>query len=210
MSLSRSIDNFFQQRKPSEKRLIYLTIIFGSLALSYQYLFPYSEKFLKQAKREKERIEEKINIDKSYIRSMTVNGDQFFYIKQYNRQLNELKKNFIAINDKKEYLDQKIKELSYLLYNKKRWAQFLNSLTQKAEKNGIEIDYIINNFMDVPKSFGHVLEVEIGCKGDFKNLIGYLNSIEQSDLVVDIYQMKMLGSDPIETTIKVSVWGLNY
>jgi len=210
MSLLQKIDQFFESRQPNEKRLIYITIFFGILALSYQYLFPYSEKFLKKAIKEKQDIEAKINLDKSYLAAMTVNGDQFYYVKQYQKEYENLKKTLAQINDKKEYLDHKIKELSYLLYNKKRWAQFLDSLTQKAYKNGVEINYILNNFLDVTKTFGHVLEVEISCNGDFKNLISYINDIEQSDLVVDVYELDMIGTNPLETILKVSVWGINY
>ena len=210
MSLFRKIDEFFYERKPSEKRLIYITIIFGILALSYQYLFPMSEKFLKQAKEEKAKIEQKLNMDKAFLRAKTVNGDQYYYVKLYKKEIAELKNRFLAIKDKKDYLDYKIKELSYLLYNKKRWAQFLDSLAQKAAKHNVEINYILNNFLDVTKSFGHVLEVEIACEGDYKNLIAYINDIEQSDLVVDIYDLEILGDDPLQTVLKVSVWGINY
>ncbi len=210
MSLLKSIDDFFASRKKSEKYLIYLSIFLGIFLLSYQYLFPYTEKLRKQAKREKDAIQAKIDIDKAYIQGITVNGDELFYIKTYSKQIDALQQNLLFLQDKKNYLDQKIKELSYLLYNKKKWAQFLNSLTQLADKHNIEINYILNNFLDVTKTFGHVLEVEISCQGKFKNTIAYINDIEQSDLVVDIYAMKMSNNNPIKTLLKVSVWGIKY
>lgn len=210
MSLLKSIDDFFASRKKSEKYLIYLSIFLGIFLLSYQYLFPYTEKLRKQAKREKDAIQAKIDIDKAYIQGITVNGDELFYIKTYSKQIDALQQNLLFLQDKKNYLDQKIKELSYLLYNKKKWAQFLNSLTQLADKHNIEINYILNNFLDVTKTFGHVLEVEISCQGKFKNTIAYINDIEQSDLVVDIYAMRMSNNNPIKTLLKVSVWGIKY
>ena len=210
MSLVREIDNFFANRKKSEKYLIYAFIFLLVFLASYQYLLPLTEKILKRAKNEKRVIQAKIDLDKSYLQSVTVNGDEHYYIKVYSKRIKELKKHLIAIDDKRIYLDNKIRELSYLLYNKKKWAQFLNSLTELANKHDIEINYILNNFLDVSKNFGHVLEVEISCQGKFKNTIAYINDIEQSDLVVDIYEMNMSSSKPIETTIKVSVWGINY
>ena len=209
MSIVKKIDTFFQERKKSEKYLIYGTIFAGIVAISYQYLLPAAQKFLKIQKSQKDKIEAKLNIDKSYIQAMTVNGDKEYYVKFYRKKIDDEKKKFLHYADKKEYLDQKIKELSYLLYNKKRWASFLNSLTQKAYKNGVEITYISNRFLDITKNFGHVLEVEVGCSGDFKNLISYLNSIEQSDLVVDVYALQMVGANPIQLQFKVSVWGIN-
>ncbi|BCD68074.1 type 4a pilus biogenesis protein PilO [Nitratiruptor sp. YY09-18] len=210
MKLLRKIDEFFSQRKSSEKYLIYATIFIGIVLLSYQYLFPMTEKMMKTALAQKNSIEAKINMDKAYLRGITVNGDELFYIKQFSLQIGKLKGRLTEIIDKKDYLNQKIKELSYLLYNEKKWAEFLNSLTQKAAKNGVQIDYILNNFLDVTKNFGHVLEVEIGCNGDYKNLISYINSIEQSDLVVDVYEIDMDGGEPIKTILKVSVWGINF
>ena len=209
MSIVKKIDVFFQERKKSEKYLIYGTIFAGIIAISYQYLLPMSQKFLKIQKSNKEQIEAKLNIDKSYLQAMTVNGDKEYYVKFYRKKIDDEKKKFLHYADKKEYLDQKIKELSYLLYNKKRWASFLNSLTQKAYKNGVDITYISNRFLDITKNFGHVLEVEVGCSGDFKNLISYLNSIEQSDLVVDVYALRMADANPIQLQFKVSVWGIS-
>jgi len=210
MSLLKKIDDLFANRKKSEILLINATIFFGIVAVAYQYIFPWSEKLLKEAKAEKQAIESKINLDKAYLKAMTVNGDPSYYIKQYQKNINQLKNRLRYISEKESYLDFKIKELSYLLYNKKRWAQFLNSLTQKAAKNGVEINYILNNFIDVTKNFGHVLEIEISCNGDFKNLISYINDIEQSDLVVDVYKLSIINKNPLQTIFKVSVWGINY
>ncbi len=210
MTLFQKIDSFFESRKKSEKNIIFLTILLALGAISYQYIIPWSQKQLQHAKERKSAIEEKINLDKAYLRAMSVNGDRNYYIKKYSADLQHLHTIFLQINDKKNYLEHKIKELSYLLYNKKRWAHFLDSLALKAARHKVEIDAISNRFLDITKNFGHVLEIEISCNGAYKNLIGYINSIEQSDLVVDVYQIKMVGSNPINTTFKVSVWGINY
>ncbi len=210
MSLTQKIDAFFESRKGSEKYLIYFSILFGVIALSYQYLFPMSEKFMKKERSKKLQIESKLQADLMYIKAMTVNGDENYYIKVFQNQIKKLKNDFQKISDKKNYLDFKIRELSYLLYNKQKWSDFLNSLTQKAEKNSVEIDYILNSFIDVTNSFGHVLEIELGCNGDYKDLIAYLNDIEQSDLVVDVYSLRMYDSSPIKLQFKVSVWGINF
>ena len=209
MSLAQKIDNFFSQRKQSEKILIYTSIFILVLAIAYQYLMPLSEKFLKKERMHKEQIESKLNIDLAYLNAMKVNGDQEYYIKFYTNEIKKQKEIFKKVSQKKDYLDYKIKELSYLLYNKKKWADFLNSITHKAAKNGVDIDYIANNFLDITKNFGHVLEIEVGCNGKFQNLVGFINDIEQSDLVVDIYELEMAGANPTQLQFKVSVWGIS-
>jgi len=210
MSLAQKIDNFFSQRKQSEKILIYTSIFILVLAIAYQYLMPISEDFLRRAKSQKQQIETKLNMDMAYLNAMKVNGDQEYYVKYYAKEIAQQKELFKKIADKKAYLDHKIKELSYLLYNKRKWAEFLNSITHKAAKNGVDVDYIANNFLDITKEFGHVLEIEVGCNGDFHGLVGFLNDIEQSDLVVDIYALRMVGANPTQLQFKVSVWGISF
>ncbi|MRJ03164.1 MAG: hypothetical protein GXO19_02190 [Epsilonproteobacteria bacterium] len=209
MSLDQRIDNFFKGRSQSEKNLLYLTVLLVVAWLLYEYLATPSERFMKREKRKKEKIAAKLKEDKTFLERMKVKGDQEYYIKFYRKKIEGQKARYAQVVEKKNYLEKKIKELSYLLYNKQKWAEFLNSLTHKASQNRVKIDFIENTFLDVTKNFGHVLEVEIGCEGDFKNLIAYLNDIEQSDLVVDIYALQMVGAKPTKLTFKVSVWGIN-
>ncbi|NPA65072.1 MAG: hypothetical protein GXO16_08880 [Epsilonproteobacteria bacterium] len=209
MSMVEKIDNYFSKRTPTEQMLIYGAIFAVIIAISVEYLVPMSETFLKKNKARKEEIEAKIKADESYLNAMKVNGDQEYYVKYYQQEIQKAKQRYLAIEDKYQYLVHKIKELSYLLYNKKRWAQFLDSITKKAYANNVDIDYISNTFLDTTQEFGHVLEIEVGCNGDFQNLIGFLNDIEQSDLVVDVYALQMEGSNPTQLQFKVSVWGIS-
>ncbi|NPA63747.1 MAG: hypothetical protein GXO16_02110 [Epsilonproteobacteria bacterium] len=209
MSLTERIDSFFSRRTPTEQLLIIAAIFIVILAISFEYIAPLSESFMKKNKAQKEEIEAKIKDDRSYLKVMTVNGDPEYYVKLYRSEIEKAKQQYLAIQDKYNYLVYKIKELSYLLYNKKRWAQFLDSITKKANANGVDIDYISNTFFDTTNEFGHVLEIEVGCNGEFRDLIGFLNDIEQSDLVVDVYALEMEGANPTQLQFKVSVWGIS-
>ncbi len=209
MSIIERIDEFFVRRTASERFLIITSIFALIIAISFEYLVPMSEGFLSKNKAKKEEIEAKILADKSYLNSMTVNGDPEYYVKFYQREIENAKQRFAAVQDKYNYLVHKIEELSYLLYNKKRWAEFLDSITKKANANNVDIDYISNTFLDTTHEFGHVLEIEVGCNGDFQNLVGFLNDIEQSDLVVDVYALEMEGANPTQLQFKVSVWGIS-
>ncbi|WP_281950835.1 type 4a pilus biogenesis protein PilO [Nitrosophilus kaiyonis] len=210
LSLMEKIDNYLSTKKPSEQKIIYFSIFLILFVLSYQYLFPYTEKIVKRSENQKREIQRKINEDKNYIASITVNGDKEFIIKSLQKDIKKLKKEFTNIKHNNEYLDFQIHTLSNLLYNEKNWAKFLDSIAAKAKKHNININFISNEFVKNSKNFGHVLEIEIGCDGEFKNLIGFINSIEQSELVVDIYGMDLTSKADIETNLKVSVWGINY
>ena len=209
MSMVERIDSFFSKRTSSEQLLMIGTIFVAILAISFEYLMPMSESFLKKNKARKEEIEAKIKADQSYLNAMKVNGDQEYYVKFYQKEIQKAKERYFAIEDKYNYLVHKIRELSYLLYNKKRWAQFLDSITKKAYANDVDIDFISNTFLDTTKEFGHVLEIEVGCNGEFQDLVGFLNDIEQSDLVVDVYALEMEGANPTQLQFKVSVWGIS-
>lgn len=204
------IDSFLLNKKPSERNIIYISIFLIFFAISFQYLFPMTKKMVQKNKSIKQNIENNIRDDKDYIASVTINNDKEYLIKKLKREIKKLRSNFKNIKDENDYLDFQIHNLSALLYNEKNWAKFLDSIAYKAQKNGVDIEFISNEFINNSKNFGHVLEIEIGCNGGFKNIIGFINSIEQSDLVVDIYGMDLKSGYNIEANLKVSVWGINY
>jgi hypothetical protein len=98
-----------------------------------------------------------------------------------------------------------------MLFNQKSWAIFLNSITETAKTHDIELQFIKNQYVDSNGSFGHVLEVEVGSRGEFKNLVKFVNELEQNVLVTDIYSSHLQGSDNgINADINISVWGINH
>ena len=210
MSILQQIDNYLLAKSKNERYILYFIIFAFILFIAFEYLFPYSQKMVRKEKSIYQNLQRQLNADKAYLRSITVHNDPNYYIKLYTKKIAKLKNLIQKIENKKEYIDYKIKDLSYLLYNKKSWANFLNSLTTKAYKYNIDLDYIKNQFLDSNGSFGHVLEVEISANGDYKDLIAYINALEQSNLVVDVYSISMKGAMPIQSIMKVSVWGINY
>jgi lipopolysaccharide export LptBFGC system permease protein LptF len=209
MSIVDKIDSFFEKRSQSEQTVLIFGVFLLIMFLSYEYLTPMSEEYLRKNRARKESIQKKINEDKQFLQRYTRNGDPEYYIKELQRKIEAQKRKYAALDDKYRYLVFKIKELSYLLYNKQRWAQFLDSITKKAHASNVDIDYISNTFLDTTKEFGHVLEIEVGCNGEYKNLISFIDAIEQSDLVVDVYELKMEGANPTQLQFKVSVWGIS-
>ena len=100
-----------------------------------------------------------------------------------------------------------------MLFNQKSWSRFLNSITDKAEMHNVDIQYISNHYVDNNGSFGHVLEITLGCKGKYKGIIKFMNELEQNTLVTDIYGSELLldsNSSEIFADINISVWGINH
>ena len=99
-----------------------------------------------------------------------------------------------------------------MLFNQKNWSIFLNSITSKAELQNVDLSYIRNTYVDNNGSFGHVLEVGVGCRGDYKSIVKFMNELEQSILVTDIYGTELHmdeNSSKVVADINISVWGIN-
>ena len=77
--------------------------------------------------------------------------------------------------------------------------------------NNIDIEFIKNKKIDNKGNFGHVLEVEVGAKGNFKDIVKFINVMEQNTLVTDVYSSIFEGTnDGISADINISVWGINH
>ena len=100
-----------------------------------------------------------------------------------------------------------------MLFNQKSWSRFLNSLTNSAEVQNVDIRKIVNDYVDNNGSFGHVLEIGIECQGSYKNIVKFMNELEQNILVTDIYGTSLIldtNASEIVADINISVWGINH
>jgi len=100
------------------------------------------------------------------------------------------------------------------LFNQKSWSKFLNSITSKAEIQNVDLQYITNKYVDEHQgSFGHVLEIGVGCRGEYKNIVKFMNELEQNVLVTDIFKTEFTSdtnSSNVIADIHISVWGINH
>lgn len=205
------MDKTFSKKKESEKWLMILGVAGIITAIAYTYLLPYSEDMYNVTDAEKNRLNKSVAEQNIYLDGITVGGDRNFYIKKNDNDIKNKKANIISLDKKIEYINVSLDKLSPLLFNQKSWAVFLNSIAENAKINGVEIQSIKNTYTDTQGNFGHVLEIEIKSFGDFKNMVKFLNLLEQNTLVTDIYSSKLEGSDQgINTDINISVWGINH
>ncbi|WP_456323071.1 type 4a pilus biogenesis protein PilO [Hydrogenimonas sp.] len=204
------LDNYFEEKKESEFYLMILAVVAVFGLVSYMYLIPITETWLKKDLRTQKKLDKKIKEEKRYLSSVTVNGDQRYRIKKLQNEIVKLKVRYNDIKEMNEYSDYQIQTLSELLFNERNWAKFLDSIALKAKKHNIDISLISNKFINNQDNFGHVLEIGVDCEGRYRNMIGFMNEIEESELVVDIYHIDMESNKTIQTNLKVSVWGINY
>ncbi len=207
------LDSYFVTKKESEKWLIILGIAGIIAYLAYAYLLPYTENMYKKSETSKKSIQKSIVDNNTYLNSITVNGDREFYIKKFDRDIVTKKSNIVNLNKKIKFIDSNLEKLSDMLFNQKSWSKFLNSITDKAEIQNVDIQYIANKYVDNNGSFGHVLEIGIGCKGEYKGIVKFMNELEQNVLVTDIYGTKFSldqNTSQVVADVNISVWGINH
>jgi hypothetical protein len=207
------LDAYFAPKKESEKWLIILGVAGIIAYLAYAYLLPYTEKMYQKSETSKKSIEKSIVDNNMYLNSITVNGDREFYVKKFDRDIVTKKANIVNFKKKIEFIDGNLEKLSDMLFNQKSWSRFLNSITDKAEIQNVDIQYITNKYVDNNGSFGYVLEIGVGCKGEYKGIVKFMNELEQNVLVTDIYGTKFSldsNSSKILADINISVWGVNH
>jgi len=208
-----ALDAYFAPKKESEKWLLILGIAGIIAYIAYAYLLPYTEKMYKKSETTKKNIQKSIINNNTYLNSITVSGDRNYYVKKFDNDIARKKANIIKINKNIKFIDRNLEKLSDMLFNQKSWSKFLNSITHKAEVQNVDLQYISNNYVDSDGSFGHVLEIAVGCKGEYKSIVKFMNEIEQNILVTDIYGTRFSGdedSSEIMADINISVWGINH
>jgi len=207
------LDVYFAPKKESEKWLLILGVAGIIAYLGYSLLLPYTEELYNTSERKKKRIQKSINDNNTYLHSITQNGDRNFFVKKFDRDIATKKKKIVNVNNRIKFIDSNLEKLSDMLFNQKSWSRFLNSITQKAEIHNVGLAYIDNKYADNNGSFGHVLEVGIGAVGSYKDVVKFMNELEQNVLVTDIYETKFEldnNTSNLKADIHISVWGINH
>ena len=208
-----ALDAYFAPKKESEKWLMILGVAGVIAYIAYAYLLPYTETMYKKSESTKKSIQKSIVDNNTYLNSITVSGDRNYYVKKYDHDIVVKKKKIVDVNSNIKFIDKNLEKLSDMLFNQKSWSKFLNSITHKAEIQNVDLAYISNKYVDSKGSFGHVLEIGVGCKGEYRNIVKFINELEQNTLVTDIYGTAFNSeqdSKKVFADINISVWGINH
>jgi Tfp pilus assembly protein PilN len=209
MSLFDKLDNYYHSRKPSEVWMMValVSVLIGYLL--YTLLEPISSNYRETQEDINQDLRTKIENAKSYIRSVTVNGDKNFYINDLNRKIVTKRMAINQLREKMSKLDGSLKEFKELLYTKDNWSKFLHDITLDAKKSGLKLYSISNHRYDQNDTFGKVLDVNIRTQGEYSRILEFMNSIEQTELVANIsaVDLESTQTQPI-ADINLSVWGI--
>lgn len=181
-------------------------MIFGLIfAFSYLLLWDVAESNFKTVKQKIINIQAQLDADNTYLR---LNPEAKIIklkkgIKATNAQMSIYKEN-------NNYIKIKIKTISSLIYDEIAWGNYLHSISQKAKDNNIKILKLTNEYNLNKKAFGHILDITISTTANYQNTLKFINSLEQSSLVVDIHDLNIKTKDKLYTDLNISVWGIAY
>ncbi len=207
------LDSFFENKSENEKWIVIamVTIIIGYI--SYSFFYPFALDKYNKAHNKNNSLKKSISSHKQYLQSISKNGDKNYLVHKYEKEIKELEKKIANANDEISFISINLEDLSPLLFNKESWSKFLNSITKQAKKQSVSINYIDNEYIDNNGSFGHVLQIGVGCFGSYKNIVKFINQLERSVLVTDIYGTHFYldkNNTVVSSDINISVWGINH
>ncbi len=201
------IDDFFNSKKPSEASLFMGVIALGIAYGVYQFIFLNTDASLKNTQNEIASVKVKINTEKNYL-----NSHSLAVLGKLKLDLKHEKLAFDDMMYKISYVDNTLTELSYLLFDDQAWANFVDNISALAKKYHVKIDEIGNKFFTPTfQKITHVVEVDVKSSAKLKNMVKFLNAIEESPLVVDVSSIKLeKPKGDVEGTFRISVWGMKY
>lgn len=210
--MSINIENYLHQIdasfKDKSQRDIYMTyiMIFGAIfAFAYLLFWDSSLSDFETKQKEITSLETKINADKIFLK---VNPET--KIAQLDAKIKQINADIVVKKDTNGYIKNKIETISFLVYDEKVWGEYLHSISKNAKKYDIKILNFTNKFSSDTNSFGHILDISIKSSGKYKNTVNFMNSLEQSNLVVDIHQLSVNAQDKLNSDLNISVWGITY
>ncbi len=201
------IDDFFNSKKPSEASMFLGVIALGIAYGVYQFVFLETDKNIHNTENQIASIKQKINTERNYLNTHSMAS--------LAKLKADLKQKKIAFDDtiyKMSYVDNTLTELSYLLFDDQSWANFVDNISYLAKKYHVNIEEIGNKFYTPTfQKITHVVEVDVKSSAKLKNMVKFLNAIEESQLVVDVGSILMeKPKDKVDATFKIAVWGMKY
>jgi predicted PurR-regulated permease PerM len=199
------IDTLFKSKEKKEIYMTYIMIVAGIFAFAYFFFWNSSFQNFKQTHANVQRLEKQISRDKQYLQRNPESK-----IAQLNRVIKKINDEMLVNKKNNAYIKHKIEAISSLIYDERAWGEYLDSITTNAQKYHVKINNITNKYANLGSSFGHILDITVSSEGNFRNSVKFINSMEQSDLVVDIHDFNITAESTLNSDFKISVWGIKY
>ncbi|MEA2110579.1 MAG: hypothetical protein U9P71_00880 [Campylobacterota bacterium] len=197
------IDQSFSKKTQKDRYLVYFMAFAGIFAFSYLLFWESSEKEFNTIRQEVTTLDKQIKVDEAYLQ---VNPET--KIVQIENETAQIKKTYTEYQDYNSYIKFQIEQISSLFYDEKTWGSYIHSIAKNAKKYGMKLVDFGNSFTTNNQAFGHVLDISINSVGDYGSTLKFINSLEQSFLVVDLHDFNISASNHLSSDLNISVWGI--
>ena len=210
------IDNYFDGKKPSEVTLMLIMALVLSGVIAYYAVIQYAQDYYDNSMSTNSQTTDQLNKVNAYLDSVSQNNDRNndrnFKINQKQNELKQRQNELADAKNMNHYFDNKLRELSYLIFNEQSWADFLDSLALLANKNNVKITKIVNTFKEPnAQKIEQILDINVSVDGNYKDIIGYINAIEESKLVVDVNGIDINSTNgKLKGNMGIYIWGMKY
>ncbi|WP_154571015.1 hypothetical protein [Campylobacter portucalensis] len=205
------IDAYFASKNANESQIVMFGVGALVFLLVYFLAFDPAEEYFNTQQSNLTDITTKLNDVDAFL---ATNGDSKTGVKvmEARQNLQNTKDKFELKVKLNEYFNRKLLEVSSVTYNEKNWAKFLDSLTTEAVENDVKIKSIYSAPLDITSGeVQAMLNVELNIESGFYNTLKYINSIEESQMVVDVNGLDINNTNGVlNSNIKISVWGIKY
>ena len=200
------IDQAFKEKSKKDKQMIYVMVVFGIFAFAYLLFWDSSFEDFEKTRNDVQSLQKKINQDRQYLQR-----NPEAVITRLNLEIKHLNQQVEMLRKSNSYIKTKIETISALIYDERKWGEYLDSITTNAQKYRMKIKSFTNRYASNKNAFGHVLDIEVSANGNYQNTLKFINSLEQSDLVVDLHDFNIESAKRgLDSDLNISVWGITY
>jgi len=199
------IDLLFKDKTQKDIYMSYFMVFALIFAFSYLLFWDTSEGDFKKKSAQISTISTKINVDNMFLQQ-----NPQVKVTALDEEIATAKNELIANKDNNDYIKSKIETISSLIYDERTWGEYLHSISNNAQKHGVQIVNFTTKNTLKSNQFGHMLDINIKSTGNFKNTLKFINSLEQSELVVDIHRLSIKAQERLNSDLNLSVWGIIY
>ena len=201
----QSIDYYFKEKSQNDVYVVYLIIFASIVTFSYFMFWESAEAEFNEKRAQVVNIEQKITADELYLQENPMTK-----ITKIENQIKNAELDTIKYKENNQYIKTKIEEISFLIYDEQTWGEYLHSISINAKKHNIKIMHLNNVYAENNTTFGHILDISLKTTGKYQNTINFINSLEESDLVIDLHDLNIEALNKLNSDLNISVWGITY
>jgi len=204
--LHDAIDKLFEGRKKSETLIIYSLPFLLLGYLSYQFLFPLSERFISAKKEQRDELNRKIEETKGYLATKeqvaaTINAHKSVNA-ALQTKLGEMAKENVGIKNR-------LSEMGFIKMDDKNLLEFSHFVTTKASENGVRINSLTAKLEKGEFGvFKNQYTSNIALSANFGSTLSFINSLENSLMFLRIEELNVSGKGDLNSSLKLKVYGL--